>query len=436
MEMGESATVAAVKDDPNVYLKAKVIEVRFNDVYKACRSQDVITAPHWPAANDGYMQSKKAAVYQIKKDKTHTATVKLNVDSKGITSKGKLIGKLGKLLFEGDAPVSPGTHEVTVTLKEIPSALHRAKGKMTWELHANPHAALAGNTQVELFFVFDDPAKPKFFSENGVWIEALRFIFKEAKLEGTEKIKDGLGKVTKCCFGLSWHRYEIEQGAASFGGYQGFFSLEKYMDRGQKEKVNCYDQTYAIIVFSGALGIAVGGLYLDPYGYLKLTQLVGRGPCNNPFPREKYSAEQTRWEEALRQGTAGASKPPKKEDFLVVDPKDRFRSAFGNHMFCVYRDEVYDACAGPALGEHNPEGYLLKSVDTVIPDGMHYYYPSTPKAIGKNSRENIADIRDMRRDIRGKTYKVNAQVRAVYDPNEKDPGTKILTTFQEVDTVQ
>lgn len=402
MEMGESATVAAVKDDPNVYLKAKILEVSFNDVYDACRSQAVITAPHWPAANDGYMQSKKAAVYQIKKDKTHTATVKLSVDSKGITSKGKLIGKLGKLLFEGDAPVSPGTHEVTVTLKETPPALHRAKGKMIWELHADPHAALAGNTQVELFFVFDDPTKPKFFSEDGVWIEALRFIFKEAKLEGTTDIKEGLAKVTKACFKLKANRYEIEKGKANFGGATTIFRLADYMKRaprkaaGQIESgvgdfVNCYDQAYAVMVFNGALGVGVDALFLQPFGFLKQTQLVGRGTCNNPFPRTKFKAERTKYlEQKLIMGILNKPynvKEPQLEDYLVVDPKDPDRNGFGNHMFCECRMNgggIYDACAGPALGTSGREGYMVNSIDTNIPENVRGV-PKTEADIKSNA---------------------------------------------------
>lgn len=424
MEMGESATVAAVKDDPNVYLKAKILEVSFNDVYDACRSQAVITAPHWPAANDGYMQSKKAAVYQIKKDKSHTATVKLTVDSKGITSKGKLIGKLGKLLFEGDAPVSSGTHEVTVTLKETPPALHRAKGKITWELHANPHAALAGNTQVELFFVFDDPAKPKFFKSKGVWIEALRFIFKEAKLEGTTDIKGGLAKVTKACFELKANRYEINRGASNFGGGFNIFDLADYMKppprkltrERKNDFVNCYDQAYAIVVFSGALGVHMDALFLEPFGFLRLTQLVGRGACNNPFPQAKHDAEVDKYhEQKLKMSILGKpykAKEPQLEDYLVVDPKDPDRYGFGNHMFCEYRvggNSVYDACAGPALGTNDRVGYMLNSIDTTTPENI----PGFPKT-HTDIRANAANPRLLT------DYTAARTMRGVLDMEVKD----------------
>ena len=98
----------------------------------------------------------------------------LKIDSKGMSGKGKFTGTLGKLVFEGQTPLASGEHEVTVTLKEIPQDLSWARGNMTWGIDAGEHAALAGVTQVELFFVFYDPASKKFFDPDGVWIEALR----------------------------------------------------------------------------------------------------------------------------------------------------------------------------------------------------------------------------------------------------------------------
>ena len=442
-EQGEKSDVAKGKDDPNVYLRAKVTQVSFNGVYDACRALQVIAAPHWPADNDGYMQSKKAAVYQIKKGKTHTATIKLAVDCKGMPSTGKLTGTLGKLIFEGGTPLSDGAREitVTVTLKEAPASLHWAKGNMIWELNAGERAALAGHTQVELFFVFDDPTQRQFFKTKGVWIEALRFIFKEARLEGTQKIKDALRKVTECCFRLPQHQYEIKEGAPNFGGYSGFFRLEKYMQP-KKETVNCYDQTYAVIVFSGTLGIAVAGLYIEPYGFLQLTELVGRGNCNNPFPDTKYRAEKLK-RMLVPANEQAQSAPINMEDFLVVDRKDKFRMPFGNHMFCAHAGNVYDACAGPAVGKHDPQGYLLNAVDTVIPEGRERAYPATPTAIVENAKRNLTDMKKIRSDGGDKTYQLNTQVKMVYDEatyrdlltanKNKEPH---LTTYTVVESVR
>jgi len=372
-ELGEGSASASVKVDPDKYLKAKIIEVSFNKTYLSCRAKTVIDAPHWPAGTpDGYLQSKKAAVLQMGEENICTAKVKVQVDSKGLSGNGALTGTLGNLIFEGEIPLGSGNHEVTVTLKKTPDSLTWDKGEMVWEIDTNEFGAIAGTTLVELFFVYDDPARMKFFKEDGVWVEALRFIFDKGKLEGTQKVTDGLRKVTKCCFELPYHQYEIKRGRAKFGGASGEFLLTDYM-KSTDEEVNCYDQTYAVITFSGALGQAVDGLFLQPFGFLKYTNLVGRGPCNNPFPYSKYRDELANLS-ILRKLVA--RKKLSKEDFLVVDVKDKCRSGFGNHMFCEFDGKIFDACAGVTLGEYDQLGYMRNGIDIEpnIPSGIMTYF--------------------------------------------------------------
>ena len=416
MELGEGASVATIKVDPDKYLKARVTKVRFKGTYRACREKKEIDPNdwHWPAGKpDGYKKSKKAVVYQVKKDKTPTATVMLKIDSKGMSGNGKFTGTIGKLVFEGQTPLASGEHEVTVTLKEMPEFLHWARGMMTWEIDAGERAALAGVTQVELFFVFDDPASTKFFDPDGVWIEALRFIFKEARLEGTKQIKEGLGKVTQGCFALKTNLYEIKNGKRNFGGATTKFNLAKYMkpaprqDKAEDDFVNCYDQAYAVVVFGGALGVTVGALFLEPFGFLKQTQLVGRGTCNNPFPTDKYNAEVGRYH--ARRAVASAvgklftEALPVLTDFLLVDAKDPDRSGFGNHMFCEHNTKIYDACAGPAQGAHDRTGYMVNSIDTNTPENVRGF-PKTEADIRSNAidRGKLTDYTAA--VIRGRTY--------------------------------
>ena len=397
MELGEGVSVVTIKVDLDKYLKVKVTKVRFKGIYWACCEKKEIDPDdwHWPAGKpDGYKKSKKAVVYQVKKDKTPAATVMLKIDSKGMSGNGKFTGTIGKLVFEGQTPLTSGTHEVTVTLKETPESLHWARGMMTWEIDAGEHAALAGATQVELFFVFDDPASTKFFDPDGVWIEALRFIFKEARLEGAKQIKEGLGKVTQGCFALKTNHYEILRGEAKFGGADCKFELAKYMksaprrDKVENDFVNCYDQAYAVMVFCGALGVSMRAIYLQPFGFLKQTQLVGRGACNNPFPTKKLQTEERNYNDRrLVLGILGKKfevKPPKLEDFLLVDAKDPDRSGFGNHMFCEHDNKIYDACAGPAQGAHDRMGYMVNGIDTNTPENEPGY-PKTEADIRSNA---------------------------------------------------
>lgn len=111
-------------------------------------------------------------------------------------------------------------------------------------------------------------------------------------------------------------------------------------------------------------------------------------------------------------------------------------------MFCAHEGTVYDACAGPAVGKHDPQGYLLSAVDTVIPEGRERAYPSTPTAIVENAKRNLTDMQKIRRDIGGKTYQLNTQVKTVYDEatyqgfKASKGEAPFLTTYTVVDSVR
>jgi len=264
---------------------------------------------------------------------------------------------------------------------------------------------------VELFFVFHDPANRKFFKSHGVWIEALRFIFKKGRLEGATKVKQGLARVTKGCFELKENKYEILSGAAMFGGASPTFKLTKYMKPAPRQSagndfVNCYDQTYAVIVFSGAIGLTMKGLFLQPFGYLKLTRLVGKGRCNNPFPTRKFENAQENYLIDILEDGVGKSRPPMLEDFLVVDARDHYRSAFGNHMFCEYNVKVYDACAGPATGNEDSLGYLLENIDINTPDSNDRY-PASRREITENQSTYLTGIDNI--TMRGQKIKLEVK---------------------------
>lgn len=211
-------------------------------------------------------------------------------------------------------------------------------------------------------------------------------------MEGATKVKQGLTRVTKGCFELKENKYEILSGAAMFGGASPTFKLTKYMKPAPRQSagndfVNCYDQTYAVIVFSGAIGLTMKGLFLQPFGYLKLTELVGRGRCNNPFPTDKLENHLI---DMLENGVS-ESNSPILEYFLVVDAQDHYRSAFGNHMFCEYKAKIYDACAGPAIGNEDSLGYLLENIDINTPDS-NSRYPTSRREITENQSTYLTGI--------------------------------------------
>jgi len=371
-EINESIKTSGT--DPEKSIEAVVIELEFINCFKDCLNKTTIKPPHWPATIDALSQSSKPAVFAFDNKGTQKAKVKIKVTSKGYGGNGKLKGLVKGLEFEGSIPLSSGEHTVEVTLKEPPTAVLWIKNKISWGVEATDRSVLAGNTPVEIFFVFSDPSKMAFFSKNGVWVEALRFIISKGKLESIKKDSEAVGYVTAACFSLPNHKYEVQRGGANFGGGSRTFSLKKYMD-GSEGAVNCYDQTYSVIVFSGALGINVDGLFMEPFGYIKAVNLVGWGRCNNPFPQRKPT-----------------------KDYLVVNPTDNERQPFGNHMFCEFKVKIYDACAGPVKGTVDRAGYVTNTIDTTMPANADTGFPGTIANIGSialirgSINANVTDV--------------------------------------------
>lgn len=352
-QIGESVNVSTIPEDPEKSIIAEVLELEFVDSFKACLAQAVINPPHWPATRSSSNQSSKAVVFRFNHRGTQKAKLKLKITSTGYSGNGKLTGVLQRFEFEGSVPLSSGEHVVEVTLKEPPDSLLWCKGEIFWGIDATDRCITAGRTHVEIFFVFADPSLQPCFASDGVWIEALRFLFDNSSVSGVQTMPSAVEKVTQCCFGLPNHRYEVEEGRPGFGGASGKFKLKKYINRAPAA-VNCYDQTYAVIVMSAAIGVAVDGLFMQPFGYIKTVHLVGWGRCNNPFPRGLPIA-----------------------NYLIVGQRDPARSAFGNHMFCEYSAKIYDACAGPVKGSVDRAGYVSATIDTVMPPNAPSIYPGT-----------------------------------------------------------
>ncbi len=359
--MSEGVSISVIKEDSEKYLIVKILEVDFIDSFKTANAKKQVIAPHWPAKKYQSKYSEKPAVMAI--NKKSKADIKVKVDSKGVSGDGVLRGSFKGYIFEGKLPLSSGEKTVTVELKKAPNSLTWLEGLIVWNAEGGGLSDAAGNTRAEVFFVFSDPAKMKFFSKDGVWAEALRFLFKNGHLHSVEKEEEAIKKVTQCCFSIKNHRYDIISGDISFGGLSGGFLLNKYISS-KKFTVNCHDQAYAVVVFSGALGLEVDGLFMKPFGYLNLTQLVGRGSCNNPFPARKLKSEISRLSSTKEGKRQMKFKPPELEHFLIVADDDPGRSAFGNHSYCEYKSKIFDACAGPAVGHDDRIKYVKINIDS------------------------------------------------------------------------
>ncbi len=300
------------------------------------------------ATND---MSKRPAVYAIS---TGSAPVDVEVvvlRSVGVSGPGTLRGVLAGLEIEGQCPTTVGTHQVRARVKTVPRVLTAAQGEIAWTLDApgggGTHSL--GDSLAELYFVFEPPKVP---FDRDLPADVVRFVFHRIRVTGSADAMAAVRIVTRSCHGQLGHVYDTFRGAASYLDLQSFrgirraltFDVNGYMRRRHvvlgRPRVNCYDQACAVQTFAAALGVRMLFIYMDPFGYMARTQLVGwPGACNNPF-----------FQDDVRQQLVGRD--------------DLRRTDFANHAFAeLATGPTFDACAGPYLGSGGRAAYVRQAVD-------------------------------------------------------------------------
>lgn len=173
--------------------------------------------------------------------------------------------------------------------------------------------------------------------------------------------------LTRQAFNQNPPRYDRDSGGYHYitiddGWNKVTFHQTRYQNarKDDKSKINCYDCTAYLQVLMRAAGYKVRFCYMDPFGYLKKTPLIGFGDCNNPFVSS--------------------------DSALVVAVDSKKRSAFGNHAFCEVEvgstKRIADACAGPHLGTEDRAGYVNAATDSQTP---------TPPAVRRGTVSDVSD---------------------------------------------
>jgi hypothetical protein len=319
--------------------EALVIEITFKTDITSARDRSAIAPPHWKEGEDPTDSwplastlglgsgpfSKKAATYKVKAAGGPTEVeVKVRVTKcVNVSGTGALKGVIGSLEIHGSCPLAAGEHTVTAHIQEMPENITYFHGMLNWRMEASPFGQMAMNgTLIELFFVL---ATPDSKYTPGVWVEALRLVCLRGPVTGVGVKEDvrAVGSITRYCHTDHKMRYDTVEGGPKFGvgGRGGDFQLWDYLHRA-RTTVNCYDQAGAVQSLSGCLGIFPTWIYMDPYGFIQQTNLVGvPGGCNNPFFDD--------WRNTRTPLTA------------QNDPR---RSGFGNHAF------IEHGSIGPSLG--------------------------------------------------------------------------------------
>jgi Domain of unknown function (DUF4150) len=336
-------------------LEAEILEVHWLAGLDVARDKTKVVAPHWKAGeaaeeDDDPVKkqrwksgSKKPGAYDLASTaKGAKLKVKINITrSEEQPGQGTLRGQLGELAFEASCPTGAGTHEVELPVKGMPDTAKHFEGDVGWTLETTATVCSPKNTtRLEMFVVLKKPAA---YYTTGVWAEALRFVFKKGSLANVKKDGEAASAVSRLCHTTHGMTYDTVSGGSQFGAGTtgtGSFRLMKYMAKeGNKNNVvNCYDQAAAIQSLCGALGVVLDWIYLSPYGFIKPTNLVGVGLCNNPFYMGNGSKKLMDWD----------------------DPK---RTGFGNHAFARLGTGILDACAGPHTGFETLREYMESAID-------------------------------------------------------------------------
>lgn len=335
-------------------LEGEVLEIEWLGTLDVARDKAKVVAPHWssgdaaPEDDDPDKKqrwksgSKKPAVFDLESGAKPRLKVKINITrSEQQPGDGTLTGQLGALSFEAQCPASAGSHEIELTVKGMPDTVAHFEGDVSWTLSTSASTcALSHSTRLEMFVVLK---KPLAMYKNGVWAEALRFLFKKASMANLKKEADIAAAITRHCHTTHGMTYDTVEGSSQFGAGQtggGSFRLMNYMAKAGKKAntVNCYDQAAAIQALAGAMGVKLDWIFLDPYGWIKPTSLVGVGLCNNPFFLSNGSKK-------------------------LMGADDADRTGFGNHAFARLGSGILDACAGPHTGNESMRQYLEAAID-------------------------------------------------------------------------
>lgn len=332
---------ASLEPLPVAAVRGAALSFTWTGSLKISRARATVKGPHWQAGQDLAEGAGSARPAAVLAGGAAGASLTLRLDAcAGIAGTLRVSGQLGPWSLEGECPARAGEHVVQLVLAPLDGLLQAGRGDVAWQVSGEGLPApvtLDNPTRLECYALLERPAA--FFEPAGVWVEALRFLFDRVGVAGLAMPAQVVDKVARHCHGRHGVRYDTFHGAPAYGcsGTGGTFQLAAYL-AAAKPVVNCYDQAGAVQSLAGALGVAANWFYLQPYGFIHTTDLVGVGPCNNPFFSGNGSA-------------------------ATVGTNDRKRSAFANHAFAGLGGKVVDACAGPHTGNEDRARYVSAAID-------------------------------------------------------------------------
>lgn len=357
-------------------VRAEIRSITVNSRLVPSLNGKPVKIPNWEPGVDlnDNGGSKRPGVFEIGSPQSKGLAVDILIDGMEPKESGLLVGTLentnknNHIIFSGKIKNCDTVQSVTVLPQPESGNFNRLIGDMKWHLKFSDGQVfrIPRTTRMEIYWIFHYPAK--MYHRRGVWIEVLRLL---NQICPDAETKDNvIRRVVLYCHSRAGVRYDSFYGSCYFtdGPEGGLFKLKAFLDK-VISVCDCYDQAGAVQTLLGAVGIKVDWLYMQPFGFINIARLAGRGKCNNPFflseSGEPYVAAK------------------------IVPKNDPKRTGFYNHAFCNTkkgrRIVILDACVGPHLGDESEEQYIEKSIDTetILYDKDGIPCPGTIKDIKK-----------------------------------------------------
>src|ERR1035437_5609721 len=206
---------------------------------------------------------------------------------------------------------------------------------LTWQLFLTGRPSLELDKNALEIYWTPEPSTATTLNAKGTPVELLDQMSAMA-LTAAASPRDLVDQV----FNFTPPRYDTLHGHSFFisGGFDNItLFYQAYLAAANEPGavMNCYDAASILQYLMQQNNIAAKFIFLQPFGYLRLTNLIGRGQCDNPFYQYEGNAP-------------------------VVDPTDPDRTSFGNHAFVQITNSqlIADACAGPHEGIDTPYQYV------------------------------------------------------------------------------
>ena len=246
---------------------------------------------------------------------------------------------------------------------DVPSVVSRSTNEL-WHWSAtsiNGHELpssvyIATNGPSVAYSILDEPVLPwtdSSITNQNVWISVLDFAMRTNACLGATGKKTAFAGLTQFLF--SDHRlvYDVIEGRSAYILWRAreniSFHLGSYMKRSRGSVVNCYDQACSLTLLGRCFGIEAEPFFMEPFGYIQTTTLVGGIPSNNPFFG----------------------------DVVEYDPRpvcpinEPQRSGLANHMFTQFDNRIFDSCAGPVVGQWSLTEYMTNVIDKVTTNTLY-----------------------------------------------------------------